>query len=70
MTLHQQIVEHVSLGYKITFEPQPFNIAIHVSRGEIKKESWLPTSDHCDEGNITGAINYMVDEIRKANKGL
>lgn len=63
MTLIEQITQFPSLGYSLTFSPGINGLSIQISKGEQKKESWLPYSDHCDEGTITRCIAFMIDKM-------
>jgi hypothetical protein len=65
MTLFQLISDKVPFGYSIGFRHEPFQVAITVARDGVKRESWLPTSDHFYEDRVVESIKFMIAEIDK-----
>jgi hypothetical protein len=63
MTFLEQVKDFVSLGYTFTFSPGINGLSIRVSKESKERESWLPYSNHCDEGNITRCIAFMIDKM-------
>lgn len=65
MTLLKTIEDLIFFDYEITFRHEPRHIVLVLSKGENKKESWLPLADHCTEARIVQHLNLMVNDMPK-----
>ena len=65
MKLIDTISDEIYLNFIITFSKDINNAVITVEKDNVKKQSYLPLSDHFYEDRISAAIQFMIKQINE-----